>query len=100
MNQVQSAEDGRVNNNQAEHRNHNMPRPWFLRGKPVSDERHKDSDDGDERRSDVQAFITRNSLAAHDMWPDIANREEDRQIHANGCQSRKPGQDSDRKRSL
>jgi hypothetical protein len=45
----------------------------------------------------VQPFRAGNSLAAHDVWTDRAKREQDRQIHANGRQSCKPSQDSDRK---
>ena len=100
MNQVQRAEDGRINNDQDEHRNHNVTRPRFLRSESVGDERHQNSDDGNERRSNVQPFRARHSLATHDVWSDVENREQDRQIHSGGCQSREPGQDSDRKRSL
>jgi hypothetical protein len=100
MNQVQRAKDRRINNDQDEHRNHEMTRPIFLRGESVSDERHKDSDDGDERRRDVQPFALRDSLATHDVRPDVENRDQDRQIHSGGCQCRKPGQDTNRKRLL
>jgi hypothetical protein len=48
----------------------------------------------------VQPFASRDSFTAHYVWPDIENREQDRQVHANGCQSRKPGQNSDNKWSL
>jgi hypothetical protein len=48
----------------------------------------------------VQPFASRNSLAAHDVRPDIVNREQDRQAHPNAGKSCKPSQDSDRKRSL
>ena len=78
MNQVYSAKTRRINNNQAEHRNYEMTRPIFLRRESVSDERHENSDDGDKWRRDVQPFRARNSLATHDVWPDIANREQDR----------------------
>ena len=82
MNQIQSAKDRRINNDQNEHRNHEMTRPTFLPRKSVSDECHKDSDDGNQRRRDVQPFASRNSLATHDVRPDVENREQDRQIHA------------------
>ncbi len=94
MNQVQRAKDRCVNNNQDEYRNHNATRPRFLRGESVSDERHKDSDDRHERRSDVQPFGARDVLATHDVWTNIENREQDRQVHANGGQSCKPNENS------
>ncbi len=98
MNQVQRADDRCVNNNQAEHRDHDVTRPRFLRGKSVSDERHENSDDSDKWRGDVQPFGSRDSFPAHDVRPDVENREQDRQVHCGGSQSRKPGQDTDRKR--
>jgi hypothetical protein len=100
VNQIQRAKDRSINNDQDEHRNHEMTRPIFLRGESVSDERHKNSDDGNERRGDVQPFSARDALATHDVRPDIENREHNRQVHANGGQSREPGQDTDRKRLL
>jgi hypothetical protein len=48
----------------------------------------------------VQPFRARDVFTTHDMWPDVENREQDRQVHANGCQRRKPDQDSNRKRWL
>ena len=98
MNQIQRAKDRRINNDQDEHRNHKMTRPRFLPSESVSDERHENSDDGNERRGDVQPFRARDSFATHDVWPDVENREQDRQVHANGSQRREPGQDPDRKR--
>ena len=100
MNQVQRAKDGRVRNNQDEDCDYQMARPRFSRSESVSDERHENSDDDNERRGDAQPFLASNTLTAHDVWPDIESRQQDRQVHANGCQSRKPGQDTDRKRLL
>src|SRR6266487_696650 len=77
-----------------------MTRPMFLRRESVSDECHQNSDDCHERCGNVQPFTARNPLTAHDVWTDVANREQDRQVHADRCQSRKPGQDSDCKWSL
>jgi len=82
MNQVQRAKDRCVNKNHDEHRNDEMTWPMFLTRKSVADARHKDSDDGNQRRGDVQPFGARNSLTAHDVWPDVVNREQDRQIHS------------------
>jgi len=82
MNQVQRAKDRRINNDQDEYRNHNVTRPRFLPSESVSDERHENSDDGNERRGDVQPFRARNSLTAHYVWPDVENREQDGQVHA------------------
>jgi hypothetical protein len=62
----------------------------FLPSESVSDERHENSDDGNERRGDVQPFASRDVLAAHDMRSNIANREQDRQIDANAGQACKP----------
>jgi len=100
MNQVQRAKDGRANNNQTEHRNHEITRPRFLPSKSVSDQRHENSDDCNERRCDVQPFRARDALTAHDVRPDIENREQDRQVHSDGSQTCEPGQDSDREWSL
>ena len=98
MNHIQRAKDGRVNNYQTEHRNDEMTRPVPLPRESVRDERHQNSDDSNERRGDVQPFIARDAFAAHDVWPDVENREQDRQQHSDGSQSCKPGQDSNRKR--
>ena|SRR5437773_2229605 len=100
MNQVQRAQDRRVNNDEEEHRNHEMTRPIFLRNESVSDEHHENSDHSNERRGDMQPFASRDALAAHDVRSDIENREQDREIHSGSCQRRKPSQDSDRKRWL
>ena len=100
MNQVQRAKDGRVEDNQREYRDHEMTRPWFFARESVSDERYENSDDGNERGSDVQPFSTRHAFTAHDVWPDVENREQDRQIHSGGGQRRTPGQNSDRERLL
>ena len=100
MNQVQRAEDRCVNNDQCEHRNYEMTRPVLLSRESVSDERHEDSNNGNERRGDVQPFASRDALTTHHVWTDIANREEDRQVHADRGQRRKPSQDSHRKRLL
>ena len=100
MNQIQRTKDSRVNNNQTEHRDHEMMRPWLIAGNSVSDERHKNSDDGNQRRGDVQPFGARDAFTAHDVWPDVENREQDRQIHSGGGQRRTPGQNSDRERLL
>ena len=91
MNHIQRAEDRRINDNQTEHRDHDVTRPRFLPSESVSDKRHKDSDDGNERRSNVQPFIAGDTFAAHDVWPDFPNREQDRQVHAGGSQTCKPG---------
>ena len=94
MNQIQRAKGRRINNDQDEHRNHEMTRPRFLPSKSVSDERHKDSDNGDERRGDVQPFRARDVFTTHDVRPNVENREQDRQVHPNGSQNCKPSQDS------
>ncbi len=91
MNQVQRAKDRRINNDQDEHRNHEMTRPSLLPSKPVSDEPYKNSDDGNERRGDVQPIRARDSLTAHHVRPDVEEREQDRQVHAGGSQTCKPG---------
>src|SRR5437016_13029301 len=70
MNQVQRAKDRRIINDQDEHRNHEMTRPIFSHRESVSDERHKDFDDGNQRHCDVQPFRAGNPFAAHDVWPD------------------------------
>jgi hypothetical protein len=46
----------------------------------------------------VQPLDPRDALAAHDVWPDIEDREHDRKVHADRCECRKPSQNSDRKR--
>ncbi len=97
MNQIQRAKDRRINNDQAEHRDHEMTRPQFLSRESVRDDCHQNSDDGNEWRCDVQPFRARNSLTAHDVRPDIEDREHDRQVHSNGGQRREPGQDANRK---
>jgi len=93
MNLIQSAEDRRINNDQDEHRNHEMARPIFLRRESVSDERHKDSDD-------MQPLLARNWLPAHDVWPDVTNREQDRQIHSDRSQSCKANEKSNQEWNL
>ena len=98
MDQVHRAEDRCVNKNQVEDRNDEMTRPVLLTRQSVSDERHQNSNDGNDRRGDVQPFSARDVLAAHDVRTDVENREQDRQVHSDGGQSCKPGQDSDRKR--
>lgn len=61
-----------------------MTGPRFLPGQSVSDERHKNSDDGNERCGDVQPSGSRNSLTTDDVWSDVTNREQNRQIQGLG----------------
>ena len=83
--QVQRAQGGRVNNDQDEDRNHEMTRPIFLGRESIGDKRHENSDDGNDRRGDVQPFASRDSLTAHDVWTDVEDREQDRQVRADRC---------------
>ena len=94
MNQVHGAKDRRVEDNQREHRDDEVTRPIFLGGESVSDERHKNSNDRNQRCSDMQPLLARNWLPAHDVWPDVTNREQDRQIHSDRSQSCKANEKS------
>jgi len=49
----------------------------FLRSESESDQRHQNADDRNERRSDIQPFAARDALAAHNVWPDVVNRQQD-----------------------
>ena len=100
MNQGQRAKDRCIDNNQTEHRNDEVARPPFSPGKSICDERRQNSNDRHQWRGNMQPFASRDALAAHDVWADVANREQDRQVRADRCQSCKPGQDPDRKRLL
>jgi hypothetical protein len=95
MNQVQCAKDRRVHNDQREHRDHNVTRPRFCHRESIADARYQNSNRRHQRRSDVQPLRPRDALAAHDVRPDIENRQHNRQVHAERSQRRKPCQNSD-----
>ena len=91
---IQCAERGRIHDYQHKYRHHEMARPRFARGKTVRDRSHQAADHRDERGGDMQPFRASHFFTAHEVRPDVENRERDRDKHSCGCERREPAQDS------
>ena len=69
-------------------------RDHALRGKTVRDRGYQAADHRDERSGDMQPFRASHFFTAHEVRPDVENRERDRDKHSCGCERREPTQDS------
>jgi len=79
---------------QPKYRHHEMARPRFARGKTVRDRSHQAANHRDERGGDMQPFRASHFFTAHEVRPDVENRERDRDKHSCGRERRQPAQDS------
>ena len=71
-----------------------MARPRFARGKTVSDRSHQAADHRNERGGDLQPFRASHFFTAHEVRPDVENRERDRDKHSCREDPREPAQQS------
>ena len=62
--------------------------------RPYAIEAHQAADHRDERSGNMQPFRASHFFVAHEVRPDVENRERDRDQHSCGCERREPAQES------